>query len=90
MTLFLALLCAIGALTYLLDLWLLSGAFFSALPAFSATAAAAAGVLIAGLEYRARRSKKKRRVPMVFLTVNALIGVAAALTWLLVLFGLLD
>lgn len=55
------------------------------LPRFTATAAALIGVLIAAMEYRVRKTKKKRRAPMALLIMNACAGILAAGYWLYLL-----
>ncbi len=78
----LSLLC--GSVTWLMIgeyIWG-SGALFATLPLYTGTAAALAGILIAAMEYRARRSKKAKRAPMFALTYNAISGIAATGIWL--------
>lgn len=79
---FLSFLCSAGAGFLLTDRLLADGAFYMQVPPFSATAAALIGLLIAGMEYRAAKTKKKRRLPMALLIFNALIGIAATGIWL--------
>lgn len=82
MALFLSFLCSTGAGFLLYDRLFGEGAFYAQYPAFSATAAALVGLLIAGMEYRAVKTKKKRRLPMALLILNALAGIAATGLWL--------
>lgn len=82
MILFLSFLCfAVSALLTL------NGLFFKwpqllSLPGFTGTAVALVGVLIAALEYRARRTKKKKRAPMALIICNAFAGIAAVMYWI--------
>lgn len=82
MTLFLSALCSVGTLLLLLDLFLRSGALYHLLPEFTATLAGLIGVVIAGLEYRARKSKKKKRAPLVFLFIALFAAIAATIVWI--------
>lgn len=83
MVIFLSILCGAFAL-------LLSASYFvpgyehiyALFPEFSATAAALIGVLIAGLEYRARKTRKKRRTPKAVLITDAVIGIIATGIWI--------
>jgi len=82
LTLFLSLLCAAGTSWLLYDKFFEEGVLYAAFPQFAATAAALVGLIIAGMEYRSRKTKKKRRTPMVLLLLNALLGIIATGLWL--------
>lgn len=82
MVLLLSLLCSLGSAYLLYDRFLLEGALYARLPQFSATAAALVGLVIAGMEYRARKTKKQRRAPMALLLLNACFGIIATGLWL--------
>jgi hypothetical protein len=45
-------------------------------------AAALVGLVIAGMEYRARKTKKQKRAPMALLLLNACFGIIATGLWL--------
>ncbi|MDL2234702.1 hypothetical protein LJC07_00925 [Christensenellaceae bacterium OttesenSCG-928-L17] len=81
MVLLLSFLCGGCACLLLVDFFFLGGAYYAALPEFVSTAAAFTGILIAGMEYRARKPKKKRRLPASLLVFNAVVGSIAACLW---------
>ena len=83
--LLLSFLCGTAACLLLADFFFLGGTYYAMLPPFTCTAAAFTGVLIAGLEYRARKAKKKRRRPAAILVFNAIVGSVSACLWAVLL-----
>lgn len=82
MILFLSFACFASSVFITAGSLFLKWPFFAALPVFTSSAAALTGVLIAALEYRARKTKKKKRAPMALLILNAFSGIAACVVWL--------
>ncbi|MDL2218395.1 hypothetical protein LJC27_07015 [Christensenellaceae bacterium OttesenSCG-928-M15] len=82
MTIFLSVLCALFSLLLSLDFFLDLCAIYSYFPIFTATAAALAGAVIGFLEYRAHKSKKKRRPALFAVSLNAFAGIAATSIWI--------
>ena len=78
----LSFLCSLGAGFLLTDHFFLGGEWYTRLPGFTASAAALTGLLIAGLEYRVRKTKKQRRLPMALLMVACLMGILSTGLWL--------
>lgn len=85
MTLFLSALCGMFSAFLLVDRFFLNSAVYGLLPYFSGTASALVGMIIAGLEYHARKGRKKKRAPLSLILVNALVGILCAALWLSVL-----
>lgn len=85
MTLFLSFLCLAASLFLTAGNIYLKWPIFLDIPDFAAAAAALVGVLIAALEYRARKTKKKRKAPMALLIANAFAGILAMGYWLYLL-----
>lgn len=82
LTIIISILCGSAAWALAAEYVWGNGLLYATLPLFAGTAAAAAGVLIAAMEYRAQKKKKKRRLAMFALTYSALAGVAATAVWL--------
>ncbi len=80
--LLLSFLCSAGAGYLLADHFFLGGAWYAALPGFAPSACALTGLLIAGLEYRARKTKKQRRLPMLLLMLACLMGILTTGLWM--------
>ena len=78
----LSFLCSTAAGFLLADHFFLGGAWYTRLPGFTASAAALTGLLIAGLEYRGRSTKKQRRLPMALLTLACVMGIFSTGLWL--------
>ncbi len=90
MTLQLSALCCLASMLISADALLLGGKYLGVLPAFTAAAAAVVGLLIAYLEWRARKGKKKRRWPMFWMFSNTFAGMAGAALWILSLLSILN
>ena len=78
----LSFLCSTAAGFLLVDHFFLDGAWYARLPGFTASAAALTGLLIAGLEYRVRKTKKQRRLPMALLMFACIMGILSTGLWL--------
>ncbi|MDR1619447.1 MAG: hypothetical protein LBS18_02110 [Clostridiales bacterium] len=83
MVLMFSLLCFLANAFLLVDKWFLEGSCFAMLPVFTVCAVAVAGVLIAALEYRVRKTKKKKKHPQLLLIVNAFCGCIGAFYWIM-------
>ncbi|MDL2258851.1 hypothetical protein LJC42_06840 [Eubacteriales bacterium OttesenSCG-928-K08] len=80
MPLFLSFCCLAANVVLLLDRFYFKWQL--ALPQFAGAAIALAGLLIAGLEYRAARNKKKKRLPRSLVTGNAILGIIMLILWI--------
>ena len=70
------------AIGLLVELFFYGGAVYHALPQFTATVAGVLGVIIAGMEYKGRKTKKKRRAPLFFLFIAIAAAMAATVVWI--------
>lgn len=78
----LSFLCSAAAGFLLVDHFFLSGEWYLRFPGFTASAAALTGLLIAGLEYYGRKTKKQRRLPMALLMLACVMGILSTGLWL--------
>jgi hypothetical protein len=82
----LALILGLLSLALVVDAWFLQGTYYSALPEFTATACALAGLLIAWLSWsgkkKRRRSAKKRRFDVAAITVDLIAALICSGYWL--------
>lgn len=82
----LALILGLLSLALIADAWFFKGMYYSALPEFTATACAVAGLLIAWLSWsgkkKRRRSAKKRRVDVAVITLDLISALVCSGYWL--------
>ncbi len=88
MTMFLSSLCCIAAWALCLDALVLKAGFWARFPVFTATACSVVGLIIAALEYKGRKGKKKRRGPMGLMLCNAFAAILGTGLWLWDLLGI--
>lgn len=86
MLLVLSLVCWGFSTWLLVDYFALTGTYFTLFPAFSATAAALVGLIIAKMDHSTKKGKK-RRLPMTMLFLNTLVCIVATVLWMLRLLG---
>lgn len=85
LTIIISILCGSAAWALVAEYVWGNGLLYATLPLFTGTAAAAAGILIAAMEYRAAKKKKQKRFPLFALIYDAFAGIAATAIWLYVL-----